>query len=86
MGKPCQCKQCKDFGNKDSRGGYFRISDKEAVVWRKMKISIVLLKQAERFVTGLVEQDDVSLPMREVIPSTERITGGKMIYMRRKAK
>ena len=25
---------------------------------------------------GFIEDDDVSLPMREVVPSTERITGG----------
>jgi hypothetical protein len=33
---------------------------------------------------GLVEHDEARLPMREVQPSTERLTGGKMIYMRKR--
>jgi hypothetical protein len=42
-------------------------------------------KPAEQFERGgLIEQDEVSLPMHEVGPSAERLMGGKMIYMRKR--
>jgi len=35
---------------------------------------------------GLIEHDDASMPVRSVVPqTTNRLVGGKMIYMRKRA-
>jgi hypothetical protein len=35
-------------------------------------------------VGGLVEEDEARVPIREVQPRTARLTGGNMIYMRKR--